>query len=439
MQTVVELLKNRFNTENQREQFRVELRTRRRRSGEDLQTLDQDIVHLMSLAYPYERSETAEVVARDAFLDALGDPSYHYRILERDPKTLDDALKIANRLEAYEKAANVHRDSEPKFVKHRGVVQAVENDDEDSRSQMNQIMSLLSDLKTENVKLRTEMESAVKAKSSAIPSETNSKEEWKNKKDSKKQKKEEGCRKCGQLGHRARECSAEKSVKTNTQKGTMGKVFVAGTTSVVDETYLTIRVAGRDRCALLDTGCSRSCIARKFVSRVPLDPPDEDLCAANGTTIKNLGAFTFNFKIGDNEMQARLQVSDQLDELILGIDWMTSARCQWDFNTRMLKVEGQEFRLSGRRGRQFIRRVYVAGDVVLEPCSQTVVPVKLALHSVRTPDADWVIDAVKMTEDLYSARTLLSGQNVPTAVSVINVSSRPQKLSDGTFWDWRRW
>ena len=49
-----------------------------------------------------------------------------------------------------------------------------------------------------------------------------------------------------------------------------------------------------------------------------------------------------------------------------------------------------------------------------------------------------MIDAAKMTEDLYtedlySARTMLSGQNVPTAVSVINVSSRPQKLSDGTF------
>jgi hypothetical protein len=67
VEAVTELLQNRFGTRNQRERFRVELRSRRRKPGENLQTLFQDIVTLMSLAYPNERSEAASVIARDAF------------------------------------------------------------------------------------------------------------------------------------------------------------------------------------------------------------------------------------------------------------------------------------------------------------------------------------------------------------------------------------
>ena len=92
LEAVVKLLQNRFGTQNQRERFRVELRTRRRKLGEDLQSLYQDIVRLMSLAYNNEKSEAVEVVSRDAFLEALDDPELHFRILEHDPKTIDDAL-----------------------------------------------------------------------------------------------------------------------------------------------------------------------------------------------------------------------------------------------------------------------------------------------------------------------------------------------------------
>jgi hypothetical protein len=81
-----------------------------------------------------------------------------------------------------------------------------------------------------------------------------------------------------------------------------------------DEVYLTIKVTGKHRCALLDTGYQRSCIARKFVPEVRLEPPDEQLRAANGTPMNNLGAATLKFKIGSVNTTARLQASDQLDE-----------------------------------------------------------------------------------------------------------------------------
>jgi len=56
----------------------------------------------MSLAYPGQTGSLSEVVARDAFLEALDDPQLRIRILEHDPKTLEDALHIACRREALE-------------------------------------------------------------------------------------------------------------------------------------------------------------------------------------------------------------------------------------------------------------------------------------------------------------------------------------------------
>jgi len=51
----------------------MELRTRRRRPGEDLQSLYNDICRLMSLAYPGPTTALIDMVGRDAFLETLGE------------------------------------------------------------------------------------------------------------------------------------------------------------------------------------------------------------------------------------------------------------------------------------------------------------------------------------------------------------------------------
>ena len=75
---LIRLLRNRFGTSNQVERFRAELQTRKRRPGEQLQKLYNDICRLMSLAYPGPSSEIVNVVGREAFLEALGDPYQTY-------------------------------------------------------------------------------------------------------------------------------------------------------------------------------------------------------------------------------------------------------------------------------------------------------------------------------------------------------------------------
>jgi len=93
-------LKNRLGSLKEEERYRSELKARRRRRGEPLQSVYQDVRRLMALAFPGQSVSMWEVMARDAFVESLGDQSLLIRMLERDPTTLEEALKIASRLEA---------------------------------------------------------------------------------------------------------------------------------------------------------------------------------------------------------------------------------------------------------------------------------------------------------------------------------------------------
>jgi len=98
---IVKLLRNRFGNTNQMERFRAELRTRRRKSGESVQSVYQDIRRLMALGFTGQAGDTCEIIARDFFLDALADPSLRIRVMDQRPTPLDDALAIVSRMEAY--------------------------------------------------------------------------------------------------------------------------------------------------------------------------------------------------------------------------------------------------------------------------------------------------------------------------------------------------
>ena len=106
VKSIIRLLRARFGSEGQPERFRAELRARRRRPGESLQSLYQDICRLIALAYPGPSSSLLRIVGRDAFLDALNDPGLRVRILEWEPIDLDEALQLASRFEVYGKSVS---------------------------------------------------------------------------------------------------------------------------------------------------------------------------------------------------------------------------------------------------------------------------------------------------------------------------------------------
>jgi len=105
LQKLVDVLATRFDSAETAERYRGELRTRKRRQGESLQSLHQDVQRLTSLAFRGPWSEAIDVIARDAFIDALLDVDLALKIREREPATLDETVKTAIRLESYSRSS----------------------------------------------------------------------------------------------------------------------------------------------------------------------------------------------------------------------------------------------------------------------------------------------------------------------------------------------
>ena len=99
---VISLLRTRFGNELHAERFKAEIKVRRRRPKETLQQLYQDISKLVALAYLGSTPELSNHVAKEAFVEALGDPQLQLKVIEREPRTVEDALNIAVKMEAYQ-------------------------------------------------------------------------------------------------------------------------------------------------------------------------------------------------------------------------------------------------------------------------------------------------------------------------------------------------
>ena len=91
---LVERLRGQFGGKGMEERFQTELRCRRRQKRESIRELAQDISRLTTLAYPGEKSNLAEHIARDAFLVALDEPELELKIRESEPPDFDSAVKV---------------------------------------------------------------------------------------------------------------------------------------------------------------------------------------------------------------------------------------------------------------------------------------------------------------------------------------------------------
>jgi hypothetical protein len=98
---LVQLLELRFGDHEQVERFWADLRVRRRRKGESIQALHQDICRLLALSYPGETGTPSKIVGRDAFLESLADLELRIRILEKGASSIEEAFAIAARYEYF--------------------------------------------------------------------------------------------------------------------------------------------------------------------------------------------------------------------------------------------------------------------------------------------------------------------------------------------------
>jgi len=482
VEEVIILLKNRFGSLNEEERYRSELKARRRRRGEPLQAVYQDIRRLMALAFPGQSGPLWEIMARDAFVESLADPALRLRVLERDPETLEQALKLATRLEALGYGEVEDNWDDMGRRKDRFVKASVAEGNRE-------LTMLVQELRTEVAELAAGMtrQQAMssepgrptrfsdqycggpptvnwQAPSPALPrwqtpptvpplqntvppaSTTSwtappivspagyhpevSQDQAAPTPDPtfnrtpyrgpSRSRDNDRCHYCRQKGHWKAECPHRE------RRRAQGAASQRSGT----RTYLKIFVAGRDSICLLDTGCDLSMLPRRFVPHTPLSPTDIKVYAANGTVIPVMGTVTVKFSVDGVPVHCRFLVSDAVDEPMLGIDWLEANNCAWDFVRGTLVIGGKEVELVNRPRRPVIRRVYVEENAVVPPLTQVNVPVRLAWTSYErgVNNTEWVLDPKQACQGVLVARSLLPKDGSKAFVRVLNLTDQPRNL-----------
>ena len=91
----------RFEPKNQSEIYRAQIKSRIRKKGESLPELAQDVKRLVRFAYPTAGVELREQLARDCFIDSLGDDNMQYSVYQKGTTTVDQAVSAALQYEAF--------------------------------------------------------------------------------------------------------------------------------------------------------------------------------------------------------------------------------------------------------------------------------------------------------------------------------------------------
>ena len=182
------------------------------------------------------------------------------------------------------------------------------------------------------------------------------------------------CRGCGQPGHWIRDCPQRQGTPGASvlNRGLQGKRTPG--TEVSEEVYLKVGIEGKRVHALLDTGCEYSVMGRSLLPMHPVQPTQFKLFAANGTGIPLLGQTVVKLRVGSQEMDVSLLVTEDMNELILGADWLVENNCCWNFGTSQLNVNGRILPLFSKPASHRCSRIYACETVTVHSQEQSKCP-----------------------------------------------------------------
>jgi len=146
-----------------------------------------------------------------------------------------------------------------------------------------------------------------------------------------------------------------------------------------------------------------------------------------------MGQVRVQFAVDDLPLYADFYVTENIDECILGYDWLCRNRCWWLFDKGVLVIEGKTVKRKHRPSRANVRRIYVRETVSVPAQTQINVPVRMPLSNLRAPASDWVTEAREFRPGLLMGRTLLPDCDQFAAVQFVNLSDKTQRLRSGLF------
>ncbi|CAG2194550.1 unnamed protein product [Mytilus edulis] len=370
---LVRSLEERFSPANQTELYRTQLRERRQKASESLPELGQDIRRLANLSYPTAPNDVRETLAKEQFIDGLMSVDMRLRIKQARPSDLNDAIRHAVELEAFDKA-EIKQNG-------KGYLRAITRDGDNS------------DIKDKTIELLKNMQTALSGLQEEVKALKQTREPFKNR----------GCFNCGKFGHFKKDCP-ESSVKRGPSNSQNLPEFsrekqngVIGVNKLANEAgmFIEAKVNGCKAKMLIDTGATVSLISKKLFDRMGshvLSPMDRDILTTNGSPLIVFGKTIIDIEINGDVCSNIAVIADLNVDGILGIDFQRSQSCVINITKGNIWVNGRETRLHFE-GQIGCYGAYVASAVQLPPrcevlvsktITETVLPIKEKVSIVDT-------------------------------------------------------
>ena len=389
LEDLISVLSVRLGIQYQSERYRAEMRARRRRPNETLQSLYQDLCRLKSLVFGVgPATEFPEIYFRDIFVDALNDPGLTKQILLQEPTTIETALSIACHVAAIDLSSNVGE----RYPRHQGDRSGCAQENcfrsvIDSKEEADDSANLERQMAEMRGSLENKQEQIALQRQDVRLSQSRGRDQWSDTrvatlpelgetvaagqpKSSSERRTDRGrasglvpraCYSCNSITHLVRDCPRNEK---NTHKGRCEaepkktRTFDSPNNITIlrevkkGEAYIKIQLHDRPVNALLDTGCDFSVYGRRLIPYVTLWPTIRTLYTADCTALPLLGETTLSIGVNDFWVAAEAAVTEVVDGLILGIDWLTKNKCQWNFETSKFAIDDVEVQTIPRRAKQ---------------------------------------------------------------------------------------
>ena len=129
--------------------------------------------------------------------------------------------------------------------------------------------------------------------------------------------------------------------------------------------------------------------------------------AANDTPIRISGEIRLPFCIDDCCFWTDALVSEDIEEVMLGSDWLQDHGCVWDFRTGNLSIDGIPAVTLTRRSYLKCRRIFVQEHQEIPPRSHKDITVRRTLLSTDDVAENVIVETHQLKPGLYVGRTLL--------------------------------